>query len=194
MNFISSVDDVRYYIQRIVENDEINYYKINKMIAQQINLNSNQEQLNNYKKIKKIRTNNSNFNSSANSVTPHKKINFNNDDKYYSKIYTKTEINNHNISPINYREPKSSNTKEKISKIKNDRLPGYRNLCFNNNNLKININSINFNLDKNKSVVKNNESKYVNTDNNKNRIHNFLNYLDNENNKENENENENNNN
>ena len=192
LNFISSVDDVRYYIQRIVENDEINYYKINKMIAQQINLNINQELLNNFKKIKKIRTNNSNFNSSANSVTPHKKINFNNDDKYYSKIYTKTEINNHNISPINYREPKSSNTKEKISKIKNDRLPGYRNLCFNNNNLKININSINFNLDKNKSVVKNNESKYVNTDNNKNRIHNFLNYLDNENNKENENENNNN--
>ena len=182
LNFISSVDDVRYFIPKVVENNEINYYKINKIITQQINTNNNQENSNNFKKIKIIRKSNCNFNKSVSSVTPHRKINFNNDDKYYSNIYTKTELNNHNISPINYRKPKSNNNKE-ISKNKNDRFPVNRNKFFKNNNLKININSINFNLDKNKSKTKNKESKYIKTDNNK-KVHNFLNYLDNDNNKE----------
>ena len=166
LTFISSVNDVRNYIQRIVENDEINYYKINIMITQQINLNNNQKEVNNYIKNKKIRKNNSNFNNNANNVTPHKKINFNSDAQYYSKIYNKMEVTKDNISPINYRDPKSGYNKEKISKIKNDHLAGDQNVFITNKNLKININSINFNLDNNNSEKKKKESKYIKTDNN----------------------------
>ena len=32
LNFLSSVDDVRYYIPKVVVNEEISYYKVNLMI------------------------------------------------------------------------------------------------------------------------------------------------------------------
>ena len=73
LNFLSTVDDVRYYIPRVVEKDEINYYKLNIMISQRINSKFKEE--NKYSQIdKKKRNNYCNFNSSVNSTTQHKKI------------------------------------------------------------------------------------------------------------------------
>ena len=152
LNFLSSVDDVRYYIPRVVENDEISYYKVNIMISQQINKNSKEDIT--YSKIdKKTRNNFSSYNNSVDNKTPHKKINFNNDDYIYLNLYTKTESNiTNNKSAINYREPKSKN---RIPINKNKFLSFYNNKHINlNNNIKININSINFNFDKKKQKLK----------------------------------------
>ena len=154
LNFLSTVDDVRYYIPRVVENDEISYYKVNIMITQQIN--SKYEEDIKYSKLdKKTRNNYNNFNNSVNSTTPHKKINFNKDEYIYSNAYTRTEANASKF-PINFREPKLLNNR--MPKDKNEFLYLNKNIHINRkNNIKININSINFNLNKKKQKTKNNK-------------------------------------
>ena len=173
LNFLSTVDDVRYYIPRVVEKDEINYYKLNIMISQRINSKFKEDIK--YSQIdKKKRNKYFNFNSSVDSTTPRKKINFNNDKYVYA--YTKTESNtNNNKSPINFREPKSNN---RIPKNKNEYLNLNKNKHLNqNNNIKININSINFNLDKkmqklkkSKTDNKNEENKDININKSFNKV------------------------
>ena len=160
LNFLSSVDDVRYYIPKVIENDEIIYYKINIILTQQINSN-NKEDINYYRKEKKVRIN-SHFNNSTNNLSPYRKINFNKDENIYIDEYTKTdgnENNNYNkIRLINYREQKSCNffsekNKNDLSNIKNKekKLSGITKSRFNNNMI---MNSINFNLDTSKLVKK----------------------------------------
>ena len=171
LNFLSSVDDVRYYIPKVIENDEIIYYKINIMLTQQLNIRNNKEDINYFKKPKNTRNYSHFNNNSVNNVTPHKKINFNKDENLYINAYTKTdgnENNNYNNGcPINYREPKSinyyseknKNILSKIIKEKNLSILGKSRII--NNNIKININSINFNLDYSKSVKKKKNNKNV---------------------------------
>ena len=161
LNFLSTVDDVRYYIPRVVEKDEISYYKVNIMISQRIN-SKFKEDIKYFQIDKKTRNNYCNFNSSVNSTTPHKKINFNNDKYAFTNAYTKTEANtNNNKSPINFREPKSNN---RLAKNNNEYLNLNEHLN-QNNNIKININSINFNLDKKIKKLKKSRTDNKNEEN-----------------------------
>ena len=183
LNFLSSVDDVRYYIPKVVVNDEISYYKVNLMIAQQINLNKNKEEDINYSKTEFQTRNNNRFNNNASSVTPHKKINFNKDEYYNTNKYTKTEgnVNHNNISEsVNHR--KQVNNFAQGHKINYSSCFKYSRVNDNNYSIK-NINSINFNLE-NKSVKKQKQKdpEYLMTDtndksNNFDCINNFVNKI-----------------
>jgi len=198
LKFLSTVNDVRYYIQNVIKNNEINYYQINTIIKQKINVNKVVNEENNlfFKQFKK-RNENENFNKNKNinsNTTPHKKINFNKDDNNINSninIYNKTEKNiNYNKSgSINKELRTSSNIihKYKNSFSKNNCLSYFGKSCINSNDIKLNINSINFNLVNSKSFKGKKESRITNTDKiNKN---NYSNYLDNSDNKENENTN-----
>ena len=191
LNFLSYVDDVRYYIPKVVENDAISFYKVNTMIAQQININNiinniNKEDNINRKINKRTNSKNS-FNNSVNNITPHKKINFNKDENNYANVYTRTEANN-NTEPINYREPQPKTNyfqKYRNSITKNNVSPCLGNNRVNRYNIKININSINFNLVNRKSHKNQTDSKYTRTDNNE-KAKNYFSRLNNLNNKEKE--------
>ena len=169
LNFLSSVDDVRYYISKVVENDEISFYKVNTIIAKEININKEGDI--NYKKNKrKIRKNSfhknySVINNKNSNITPHKKINFNKNENTYSKIFSRTEIYN-NSGPINYRDPHPKNFFRKINKNKS---PVSVNSNINHNNFKININSINFNLVNRKTYKR----KLIKNDINNQNMNNF---------------------
>ena len=175
LQFLSSVDDVRYYISKVVENDEISYYKINLMINKKINSNNKAED-NYWKKEEKIekksRIYTNNFNKSVNNVTPYKRINFNNDENIYLNLYTKTDVNNNNnISAINFREPNLNNRNSVSRNKKIDYLSCHKIIQINkhNNKIKININSINFNLEQSKSLKKdkkNHKKRYIISENN----------------------------
>ena len=196
LKFLSTVNDVRYYIQNVIKNNEINYYQVNTIIKQKINDNKVENEENNlFFKQFEARNQNENFNKNKNinnNTTPHKKINFNKNDNINTNIniYNKTEknINNYNkSSSINKESRKKSNIihKYKNSFSKNNCLSYFGKSCINSNDIKININSINFNLVNSKSFKGKKESRYPNSDKiNKN---NYFNYLDNSDNKENDN-------
>lgn len=196
LKFLSTVNDVRYYIQNVIKNNEINYYQVNTIIKQKINDNKVDNEENNlFFKQFEARNQNENFNKNKNinnNTTPHKKINFNKDDNINTNIniYNKTEknINNYNkSSSINKESRKKSNIihKYKNSFSKNNCLSYFGKSCINSNDIKLNINSINFNLVNSKSFKGKKESRYPNSDKiNKN---NYFNYLDNSDNKENDN-------
>ena len=195
LRFLSTVNDVRYYIQNVIKNNEINYYQVNTIIKQKINVNKADDEENNlFFKQFEIRNENENFNKNKNinnNTTPHKKINFNKDDNINtnSNIYNKTEKNiNYNKSgSISKESRKTSNIihKYKNSFSKNNCLSYFGKSCINSNDIKLNINSINFNLVNSKSFKGKKESRYTNSDKiNKN---NYFNYLDNADNKENDN-------
>ena len=196
LKFLSTVNDVRYYIQNVIKNNEINYYQVNTIIKQKINDNKVENEENNlFFKQFEARNQNENFNKNKNinnNTTPHKKINFNKDDNINTNIniYNKTEknINNYNKSSSIIKESrKKSNIihKYKNSFSKNNCLSYFGKSCINSNDIKLNINSINFNLVNSKSFKGKKESRYPNSDKiNKN---NYFNYLDNSDNKENDN-------
>ena len=196
LKFLSTVNDVRYYIQNVIKNNEINYYQVNTIIKQKINDNKVENEENNlFFKQFEARNQNENFNKNKNinnNTTPHKKINFNKNDNINTNIniYNKTEknINNYNkSSSINKESRKKSNIihKYKNSFSKNNCLSYFGKSCINSNDIKLNINSINFNLVNSKSFKGKKESRYPNSDKiNKN---NYFNYLDNSDNKENDN-------
>ena len=196
LKFLSTVNDVRYYIQNVIKNNEINYYQVNTIIKQKINDNKVDNEENNlFFKQFEARNQNENFNKNKNinnNTTPHKKINFNKDDNINTNIniYNKTEknINNYNkSSSINKESRKKSNIihKYKNSFSKNNCLSYFGKSCINSNDIKLNINSINFNLVNSKSFKGKKDLKYPNSDKiNKN---NYFNYLDNSDNKENDN-------
>ena len=196
LKFLSTVNDVRYYIQNVIKNNEINYYQVNTIIKQKINDNKVDNEENNlFFKQFEARNQNENFNKNKNinnNTTPHKKINFNKDDNINTNIniYNKTEknINNYNkSSSINKESRKKSNIihKYKNSFSKNNCLSYFGKSCINSKDIKLNINSINFNLVNSKSFKGKKESRYPNSDKiNKN---NYFNYLDNSDNKENDN-------
>ena len=196
LKFLSTVNDVRYYIQNVIKNNEINYYQVNTIIKQKINDNKVDNEENNlFFKQFEARNQNENFNKNKNinnNTTPHKKINFNKDDNINTNIniYNKTEknINNYNKSSSIIKESrKKSNIihKYKNSFSKNNCLSYFGKSCINSNDIKLNINSINFNLVNSKSFKGKKESRYPNSDKiNKN---NYFNYLDNSDNKENDN-------
>ena len=195
LKFLSTVNDVRYYIQNVIKNNEINYYQVNTIIRQKINVNKVDNEENNlFFKQFEARNENENLNKNKsinNNTTPHKKINFNKDDNIntFINIYNKTEknINNYNRSnSINKESQTKSNIihKYKNSFSKNNCLSYFGKSCINSNDIKLNINSINFNLVNSKSFKGKKESRYTNSDKiNKN---NYFNYLDNSDNKEND--------
>jgi CTD small phosphatase-like protein 2 len=134
LNFLSSVDDVRYYISKVVENEEISFYKVNTMIAKEISINTK--------------------NNSVNNITPHKKINFNKIENIYKNLFSLTETSNNYSGSINNREPHPKNFCKKFIKNYKYNSPFLVNSHLKRNNLKLNINSINFNSDVRKSYKK----------------------------------------
>ena len=144
LNFLSTVDDVRKYISFIIENDEINFNKVNMLIRPS---SSNKKgKFFNFNKL--IRHN-------SNNIRLNKKINYNIDEEV--KV---NNINNNYNGTINFREP----LKNKIVRSNNDYNPSFNNLQNNESNKKIkkrkkiknnSISIVNFNLNKNEIIEPN---------------------------------------
>jgi hypothetical protein len=152
LNFLSTVDDVRKYIFSIIENDEINFNKVNMLIQ------SSNKKGNFYSFNKLIRHN-------SNNIRLNKKINYNIDEEI--KV---NNINNNYNGTINFREP----LKNKNIKPNNDYNYSFNYYKNNEPNKKIkkrkkiksnSINNINFNLNQNELVsnlIENNSNLTLN--------------------------------
>ena len=152
LNFLSTVDDVRKYISSIIENDEINFNKVNMLI------HSSNKKGNFYSFNKLIRHN-------SNNIRLNKKINYNIDEEI--KV---NNINNNYNGTINFREP----LKNKNIKPNNDYNYSFNYYKNNEPNKKIkkrkkiksnSINNINFNLNQNELVsnlIENNSNLNLN--------------------------------
>ena len=174
LQFLADVNDVRNYIPKLVENDEIDFSKINYLINELNNENQQNKQRRRAKSqtkfmaskrpnnrstnyginnnLNKNNINNLNINTKQRQIFEETKVNLEMNKKNQRKYEMNQNINNNNIRPIKQMNNKNANEEYKERNVIDF---NHTNKCFNENNNNTNFNFNNY-LNENNILSKNN--------------------------------------